>query len=119
MKRTLIIAMAATGIAFAGPVAAHHNSGMTEEIEGSAPVGTFDRHNDAVEEVLLRLEDMGLAGNMGGSTNRASEIDPADAGEGSTCSGMFETDCQPGNADYPGAGMDRGPSVTELPESPM
>ena len=118
MKRTLIIALTVTGLALAGPLAAHHNSPFTEEIEGRVPDGALDRHNEAVQDVLDRLDDMGLAGSMGGSNMRQSEMDPADSGAGFTCSDMFDTECVPGNVDNPSAGMDRGPSVTER-EQPM
>jgi hypothetical protein len=77
MKRTLIIAMAATGLAIAGPVAAHHQSICPECIEDNMDPTALERHNDAVDEVL----EMGMpemtgdseSGSMTGETQ-----DPAD-----------------------------------------
>ena len=111
MRKTLMIAMAATGLALAGPVFAHHNSPFTEEIEGRVPDGALVTHDAAVEEVLNRLEDIGVSGAMGGET-MSNDMDPADSASGRTCTGMFETSCDPGNVDNPSAGMDRGPSIS-------
>jgi hypothetical protein len=78
MNRALIIAMAATGLVLAGPVAAHHNSPMSDDLDTIIPEDALEQHNDIVEDVL----EMGVATMEGGSEMGAFtgsyEMDPAD-----------------------------------------
>jgi hypothetical protein len=105
-------ALALSAVLFAVPVSAHHNSPFTEEIEGKVPDGALDTHNAAVEDVLERLEELGISGAMEGST-MSNDMDPADEAQGNTCA-IWDEDCDagPGNVDSPSEGMDRGPSTT-------
>ena len=100
MKRTLIIAMAATGCLLAGPVAAHHNSICPECIEENMPETALDQHNSIVDDVL----EMGVAEMAGGSGAGAMSsetmgdtMDPADG---------------PDNEVYGGPGSDTGTTWT-------
>ena len=114
MKKICIIAAAVIGLALTAPVTAHHNSPNPDAIEANMPVSALTTHNLAVDAVLDRLEDIGVSGNMDGSTV-SNDMDPADTAQGDTCTLMFENDCVPGNDENPSAGMDRGPSTTPLP----
>jgi hypothetical protein len=103
--------LALSAFLFAVPVSAHHNSPYTEEIEGRVPEGVLDFHNEMVDDVLERMEDLGVAGMMGGSTV-SNDMDPADSAQGDTCA-IWSDDCDtPSNNDE---GMDRGPEIT-LPD---
>jgi hypothetical protein len=93
MKKTLIIAMAATGLALAGPVAAHHPSPMTELIEEHMPTDALLQHNTMMDELdqgMVPMEGNSENGSMSGSV-----MDPADGarsseGPGNSDSGSGE-----------------------------
>jgi hypothetical protein len=114
MKKTLIIAMAATGLALAGPVAAHHNipdEDQQDFVAGQMSVIGLDSHNEAVVNVLDRL-DQDFRGAMEGS--RSTDMDPANDASGAMCTDMLLLDeCAGGNVND--RGMDRGPTRTDLP----
>jgi len=101
-------ALALSAVLFSVPVSAHHNSPYTDEIEDQVPDGVLDTHNAAVEEVLDRLEELGVTGAMAGSTMR-NDMDPADEAQGDTCA-IWDEDCdaEPENPE----GMDRAPEIT-------
>jgi hypothetical protein len=115
--RTLLIssALAVSTILFAVPVSAHHNSPYSEELEGQIPEDALDRHNDMVGEVLDRMEELGVAGQMGGSTV-SNDMDPADSAQGDTCAIWTEDGCDTESSNP--EGMDRGPEVTPPDELP-
>jgi hypothetical protein len=78
MKKTLIIAMAAAGLALSGPVTAHHNSICPDCIEDNMDPTALERHTTAVDEVL----EMGVAEMRGDSESGSmvgEAMDPADA----------------------------------------
>jgi hypothetical protein len=119
MNRTLIIAMAATGLAVAGPVAAHHNipdEDQQDFVAEQMPSDALDRHNDAVAAALERLgED--VRGAMQGTTV-SNDMDPANDLYGFTCTDtLLQDECVGGNAND--RGMDRGPTRTDLPVPEM
>ena len=110
MNRTLIIAIAATGLAVAGPVAAHHNipdEDRQDFVAEQMSVTGLDAHNDAVEGAIDQLADM----------------DPANDPAGNACTDLIdiETDCGPGNTDNDDRrGMEREPWYEpEAPQPPM
>jgi len=115
MKKTLIITMAATGLALAGPVAAHHNIPNEEQqdfVEDQMPSAALERHNAAVDNVLDRIEpgSSDLRGAMEGNTSN-NDMDPADIASGNTCTDMlFDDACVGGNDNDQGI-MDRGPTM--------
>jgi len=81
MNRTLIIAMAATGLAVAGPVAAHHPSPMSETIETYIPPSALLQHNTMMDEL-----EQGMAttpGNTDMPSPSGLDMDPADAANNS------------------------------------
>jgi len=99
MKKTLIIAMAATGLALAGPVAAHHNIPDEDQqafVEDQMNDYGLLMHNIAVGEVLDR------------------DMDPANAPQGNACTDLLDNTCDPGNTDTDRRGMEREPWI-EIP----
>lgn len=103
MKSTLIIAMAATGLVLAGPVVAHHNSPISEELETIIPAEALDQHSAIVDDVL----EMGVAVMSGASETGSmsgAAMDPADGPADGVYGG-------PGNDDMDGYGMDRNPPI--------
>ena len=102
-------ALALSTFLFAVPVSAHHNNPYTDEIEGRIPGDVLTRHNEAVEDVLERMEELGVAGMMGGSTV-SNDMDPADSAQGDTCAIWNEDACDTESANP--EGMDRGPEIT-------
>jgi hypothetical protein len=79
MKRTLIIALTATGLVLAGPVAAHHNSPNSEFVETMMPADALEQHNAVVDGVLEEGNAM-MAGEAEG-TFQGLELDPANGAE--------------------------------------
>ena len=104
-------ALALSAVLFSVPVSAHHNSPYADEIDDQVPDGVLDTHNAAVEEVLERLEELGITGAMEGST-MGNDMDPADTAQGNTCA-IWDEDCDAEAANP--EGMDRAPEVT-IPE---
>ena len=107
MKRTLIIGIAATGLALAGPVAAHHNSICPDCVEENMPDLALEQHTDIVNDVL----EMGVAEMAGGSGSGAMSsetngdtMDPADG---------------PENEVYGGPGSDTGTGTIWTSRDPM
>jgi hypothetical protein len=126
MKRTLIIAIAATGLALAGPVAAHHMAPdeVRDAIAERMPENALEAHNDAVENLLeMDVADMGASstpdrngrnGTVNGDLAGDGEMDPANDGQGNTCAVIVDGVCDDGmNGDGYGAGMVRSPSTFE------
>ena len=80
MKKTLIIAMAATGLVLAGPVAAHHNSPNSEFVETQMDPDALVQHNEVVDDVLEE-GNAAMAGAADGEF-MGLDLDPANgAGE--------------------------------------
>ena len=77
MKRTLIIAMAATGLAFAGPVAAHHPSPMTTLIEENMPPNALLQHNLMMEELEQGVVTM--SGTPAEASTSGLDMDPSNS----------------------------------------
>ena len=126
MNRTLIIAIAATGLAAAGPVAAHHMAPdeVKDTIEEHMPPAALDTHNSAVENLIdSGIADMGLSstpdrngreGSLNGEIAGDGEMDPANEGQGDTCAVIIDGLCEDGmSGDGYGAGMIRSPSTFE------
>lgn len=100
MIKTCIIATAVIGLALAAPLSAHHYSQDPDLVEEHMDPDALVRHNDAVEDVLERMEDMGISTMEGGSENAGLAQDPSDAQNGATCSAMVDGVCDGESGDY-------------------
>ena len=101
-KQSLLCVLTAGTALWMAPLAAHHNSPMSDSIP--MPDQALEVHNAAIESVLERLDDMGVAGMMAGE--RSSEMDPAD---NSTMQGPGAVPDSGGETYQPG--MERAPHL--------
>lgn len=90
--RLVIGTLTAAAVLCAFPAAAHHNSVDPEFVETKMPEDALDAHNTAVDNVLLRLDEMGIStmdGNQSGNVN----MDPADVQQGAGCAAVIDGIC--------------------------
>jgi len=105
-SRTLLTLASAMAALWMAPAIAHHNSPMSVEL----PDHALEVHNAAVDAVLDRLEDLGVAGMMAGE--RTTDMDPADNAAYAGPSAMEDV---PGSSSR--LGRDRAPELS--PEPPL
>lgn len=84
--------LAVSAVLCAFPATAHHNSVDPDFVETKMPADALDAHNAAVDDVLLRLDEMGIT-TMAGNQSGAVNMDPADLQQGATCSAVVDGVC--------------------------